>query len=187
MHHRPGAVGLGGGEHGAVVQRQQTALGGDAIGEGCHVGEIGQLGLQQPRLDEGIGVAVEGRGADLLVKVRDCQKLARRQGVSPAQGPVVLPEGAGVGAVGRSDGAERLPGLDGMDLPGKAYHQGLSHGQGAVGGDVVGRAQLGGIHPVLGGNGVQGLPGPHNMDRHGISPLHQAMPAGIVLDGFGEK
>lgn len=187
VHHRAGAVGPGGGEHGAVVQGQQAALGIDAVGKGGHIGEIGQLGLQQPRVDEGIGVAIEGGGSDLLIKIGDCQKLSRRQGVSSAQGPVVLPEGAGVGAVGRGDGAERLSRPDRVDLPGKPHHQGLSHRQGSTGGDVVSRAQLGGVHPVLGGDGVQGLPGPHNMDRHGISPLHQAMPAGIVLDGPGKK
>ena len=63
MHHRGGAVLPGGGDQGFVRQGQQAAGGGDAVGKGGQVREIGQLLCQQRRIDEGIGIAVEQGGA----------------------------------------------------------------------------------------------------------------------------
>ena len=62
VHDRAGAPLAGGGQERVVLQRKQAAGGGDAVGKGRQIGEVGELLGQKPRLDEGIGVAVEGGG-----------------------------------------------------------------------------------------------------------------------------
>ena len=69
VHDRAGAVGTSGGEQGVILQRQQATGGGDAIGEGCQISEIGELFIQKGGTNEGVGVSVGGGSAQFFVKV----------------------------------------------------------------------------------------------------------------------
>ena len=66
----------GGRQQGVVLQGQQAAVGGDAVGEGGQVGHIGELRREQGAVDIGIGVAVERSGTQLFIKIGDHQVLA---------------------------------------------------------------------------------------------------------------
>ena len=175
VHHRPDAPLSGGGEQSVVRQGQQAAGGGDAVGEGSQIAEIGQLRGQEGRVNGGIGIAAEEGRSKRLAEVGDHQGLPGPQVRAAAQGPVVLPQPPDRGAVGCCQGEESLPWTDHMDGLGKANHQGLSHRQGAVGAYVVVGRQTAGVHAVLRGNGGHGVAGPDHMDVHlHITPFLQA-------------
>ena len=53
-----------------------------------------------------------------------------------------------------------------MDLPGKADHQRLAYRQSQIGGDRVISGQTGGVHPVIGRDGIHTFAGAHYMARH---------------------
>ena len=166
MHHRGGAPLPGRGQHGVVLQRQQAAAGGDAVGEGGQIGYIGELGGQERGIDIGVGVPVEGRGAQPLIPVGDHQDLAGGQVLHPAQRPVIPPELADGGPIGRGDGGQRLSGLYGVDLTGEADDQGLSHSQSAVSGDGIVGGETDRVNSVMHCDGADGFAGLHDMDRH---------------------
>ena len=166
MHHRADAPLTGSGEESVILQLEQIAVGGDPVGERGQIGEIGKLRIQKGHINVGVGITVEGGGAQGLVKVGDHQDLSGLEGCSAAQRPVVLPEAADCGAVCLRDGSQGLPGPDSVDLAGKADHQSLSHRQGAAGGHGVVRGQAGGIDAVGFRDGADRLAGLDHMDRH---------------------
>lgn len=166
VHHRPRPPGPGRFQHRLVVQGKQSALRRDAVSEGRQSGHIGQLLRQKPRLDEGIGVAVEHALSQLLVEIGDHQRLALRQRLAAAQLPVVPPQLPDRGSIARRDGGQGLPRRHGVDLSGEPHHQRLPHRQGQVRRQFVVRRQPLGGYAVARGDGVHGLPRAHHMDCH---------------------
>lgn len=63
VHERGRAVLSGGGEQPFVRERQQRAVGVDAVGKGREVGEIGQRSVEQAAADKGVAVGVDGECA----------------------------------------------------------------------------------------------------------------------------
>ena len=175
VHHRPDAPLPRGGEQCIILQLEQVAFGGDAVGEGRQVGEIGELRIQQGLVDVGIGVTVEGGGGRGGAEIGDHQDLSGPKRSLAAEGPVVLPETADRGAVGFRDGGQGLSGPDGVDLAGKADHKGLPHRQGTAGGHGVVRGQAGGVDAVGCCDGADGLAGLDHMDRHAGHHLRKSL------------
>ena len=130
--------GLGRVDEGLVVQRDKSALGGDAVGEGGHGGEEGESLAQKGRVDLRVGVAAHREGALLLLLEGEDQLLAGEGGFPALQLGVVpqkLAQGdpAPLGGLGQG-----LPRLEDQGLLGVLDHQRLPHRQPAgVRGPVI--------------------------------------------------
>ena len=121
---------LGGrGQQLVVTQRDQTAFGCDAVGEGGQMGQIGQLLLQHDLGDEGVGIAVHRQGAPVFLLERDHQLLSRLQGGLTQQKVVVPQQGLDRGAVAPGDAEEGFAGGHGVGLGGEEHHQRLAYRQ----------------------------------------------------------
>ena len=83
--------GFGRVDEGLVVQGDEPALGGDAVGEGGHGGEEGEGLAQKGRVDLRVGVAAHREGPLLLLLEGEDQLLAG-EGVFPALQLGVVPQ-----------------------------------------------------------------------------------------------
>ena len=170
MKQGPYPHGLGRVDEGLVVQGDKSALGGDAVGEGGHGGEEGESLAQKGRVDLRVGVAAHREGALLLLLEGEDQLLAGEGGFPALQLGVVpqkLAQGdpAPLGGLGQG-----LPRPEDQGLPGVLDHQRLPHRQPAgVRGPVI-QQQAGHGDPVLLGDPVEGVPGLHHMNVHGVPP-----------------
>lgn len=125
------------GDKPAVIRGNQFALGGDTICKGGKIGEIGQEGLKLALSDEGIGVAVDGQGAQLLALEGDDQRLAGIDEGAAAQHRIVSEQLPERNVVPGGNGGESFAGADGVGQPGKLDHQRLPYGQTIGGGEAV--------------------------------------------------
>ena len=161
VHHGSRPVGPGPRQELPVPEGEEPQVPADAVGEGCQVAEERRGPRQEGRGEEGVGVAVGHGGAQLLLVIGDDQDLPRGQQAAAQELRVVPPERTDADAVAPGNGAQGLPGADGVDHIGEAEHQGLSHGQSPVRRDAVVRHQAAGVHAVVPGDGVDRLAGAH--------------------------
>ena len=150
-----------------VPQGYQTAVLGDAIGKGCHIGHIGQGLAQQVGVYKGVGIAVDPQRAALgRIPQCDDQLFPGGQCPLPLQEDIVLiqlPDGY---AVLPRDGVHRVSRLDGMDLIRQQHHQGLPRHQCPILRHFVLFLQQTGGHAVLPRDGEKGLSLFHHMNLH---------------------
>ena len=137
MHERGRAVLPRGGEQPFVRERQQCAVGLDAVGEGREVGEIGQRGVEQRTADKGIAVSVDGKRASGLVVVGDDERLPGVEGAAPAESGVILIERPRAQAIAQGDGIDALAARDRVQLARMADHERLPDGERSVRRDAV--------------------------------------------------
>ena len=158
-------------QQGVIGQGDQIAGMGDSVCEWGQIGLIRQLFGQELFPNEWVGIAVGNDRSKGRFEIGDDKRFAGSQSFPAAQKPVSPPEITDRDAIAGRNGSQCFAGENGMHLLGEANHQCLSYGQCTVVGDAVIRCQTDWIHSIIGGNGINGVAGVDNMNRHTRSPL----------------
>lgn len=181
MHQWSHILALGGGDQGLIVQIYQAACGGDPIGKGRQISEIGQRPLEQSLVNKGIGIAVDRQRPLLFAPVAQNQGLAGIDDALPSQIWVVLEQNANRDARLPGHSVQRIPWLDGIDRRWIPHYDGLSYRQAAGVGQLIVRHQPSHRYAVFLGDGIEAIPCLHYMDVHSrLLDQSDKVPAGVA-------